>query len=175
MPRLAGSRALVWSLHRIQAPHGADRHSAALGRAVRNFLPACRNPAFASTYAAAKSNAQAGSVPDGRPGGTALVAIVLIAAYARFMGASSYFCPDRAASQAARALCFQAPARKSCTYKMRCDCPTFLAMKRHRLSRGHLVSFETMVKFQKSFRVVHAFSKSRHRCGSLTNPLWRWT
>ena len=173
MPRLAGSRALVWSFHRIQAPHRADRHSAALGRAVRNFLPACRNPAFASTYAAAKLNAQAGSVPDGRPGGTALVAIVLIAACARFMGASSYFCPDKAASQAAGALRLQAPAYKSCTYKMRCAYRTLQTMKQPRLSHGHFVSFEMKVKFQKSFRVVQAIHPSRRRCGSLTNPLWR--
>ena len=68
-------------------------------------------------------------------------AIVLIAACARFMGAGSYFCPHKAVLQAARALRLQATARKSCTYKMRCACPTFLAMRRHRLSRGHLVSF----------------------------------
>ncbi len=92
-----------------------------------------------------------------------------------FYGGQEPFLSRHYASQAALAPRLQVLAHESCTYKMRCAYRTLQAMNQHRLSHGHLVFFETTVKFQKSFRVVPAFQPSRRRCGSLTNPLWRWT
>ena len=75
------------------------------------------------------------------------------------MGTKSYFCPDKATSQAVGARRLQAPEYKSCTYKMRCAYRTSHAMKQHRLVGGHLVFLEMTVSSEKSFRRVRAFNR----------------